>query len=242
MQYFDTFNQNSYVNSFCKNANLNSDASSHKMSDLEVTSATEAYRGRNEDRLVVLQTENRTVVAVVDGAGGSGQGDVAAETVVGEIRNEYGHIHSALEWSEFLIQVDCRVGLGEATAVIVDIRPYGIAGASVGDCQAWILGHESIVDLTTKQVRKPLLGSGYAKPTWFTHPKLEGILLVGSDGFFSYAKRESIVTTVATSDFHSLPRACVDLVRLPSGELWDDVSIVSVRKRSRTRTRKKYNI
>jgi serine/threonine protein phosphatase PrpC len=212
------------------------------MSAFETAFATETYRDRNEDRLLVLQTDNRTVVAVVDGAGGVGSGDVAAETVIAEIRNEFEHIHSALEWSEFLTQLDCRVGVGQATAVIVDIRSYGVAGASVGDCQAWMLSGESIIDLTEKQIRKPLLGSGTARPIGFTRSKLEGTLMIGSDGLFNYAKRDAIIRAIATTEFFSIPRACVDLVRLPSGELWDDISVVAIRHRPRSTTRKKYSI
>ena len=75
----------------------------------------------------------------------------------------------------------------------MDIRPYGIAGASVGDSQAWMIDEGEIVSLTAEQNRKPLLGSGQAIPVGFNQPPLHGILVAGTDGFFDYAKRDDII-------------------------------------------------
>lgn len=95
----------------------------------------------------------------------------------------------------------------------------------MGDSEAWIISGESVVDLTDRQTRKPLLGSGGAKPISFTHGKLDGMLIVAKDGFCSYARRDDLGALVATTDFHSIARKCVELVRLPSDELWDDIGI-----------------
>jgi PPM family protein phosphatase len=142
----------------------------------------------------------------------------------------------------FLRQIDCRIGDGETTAVVVDVRTIGIAGASVGDSRAVIVKDGTIAELTANQKRKPLIGSGMAEPIGFVCPPLDGLLLLGTDGFFSYAKPKEILASIAKSDFQTLPRKCIDMVRLPSGEYWDDVGIVALRHRPRPSTRRRFNV
>ena len=212
------------------------------MSPFETVSAIQAYRERCEDRVAVFNHETRTVVVVADGAGGTGAGDVAALAVIREIEAEYLNIHSANEWVLFLRQIDCRIGDGETTAVVVDVRTIGIAGASVGDSRAVIVNGGTISELTANQKRKPLIGSGMAEPIGFICPPLNGLLLLGTDGFFNYAKPNAILASIAKSDFQTLPRKCIEMVRLPSGEYWDDVGIVAVRNRPRSSTRRRFNV
>ncbi len=135
-------------------------------------------------------TRTRTVVVVADGAGGTGAGDVAALAVIREIEAEYLNIHSANEWVLFLRQIDCRIGDGETTAVVVDVRTIGIAGASVGDSRAVIVNDGTISELTANQKRKPLIGSGMAEPIGFICPPLDGLLLLGTDMLFSTTRNE----------------------------------------------------
>ena len=184
----------------------------------------------------------RTVIVVADGAGGSGAGALAAKKVIREVESGYTQIHSAAEWSVFLRQIDCRINDGESTAVVVDIRPFGIAGASVGDSRAMIISEELVTELTIHQHRKPLLGSGQAEPVGFTSEPLDGVLLVGTDGFFNYAKPEAIRALVIADDFPTLPRRCIESVRLKSGEYWDDIGMVAARNRPRSKTRQRYVI
>lgn len=212
------------------------------MPHVETVAATAAYRDRCEDRVAVFNADQRTVIVVADGAGGVGSGDVAADAVIREIGAEYPHVHSADQWAETLRQIDSRIGSGESTVVVVDLRPYGIAGASVGDSRAWIFDHGSIIDLTQSQNRKPLLGSGTASPVAFMHSPLAGLLLVATDGFWDYAKRDALAPMITVADFYALPRRCIELVRLPSGQLWDDIGIVAARNMPRQRTRKRYSI
>ena len=208
----------------------------------ETTLLTEKYREPCEDRVAVLGDNQRTVIVVADGAGGIGAGDEAADTVVREVSASYRSVNSATDWSNLLRQIDSRVSSGESTAVVIDIRSYGIAGASVGDSQAWIISEDSVFDLTKEQNRKPLLGSGSACPVSFTHSPLTGVLVVATDGFFNYAKFDEVVSLVGQTPFFEIPRRCIDLVRLPSGELWDDVGIVAVRKKRKRASRQVYEI
>lgn len=159
-----------------------------------------------------------------------------------EIEVCLNQIHSADQWAEVLRQIDCRISAGESTAVVVDVRPYGIAGASVGDSEAWIINEGKLVELTVNQNRKPLPGSGAASPVSFTCSPLEGVLLVATDGFWSYVKRDQVPAAIAKSDFFAVPRHCIEMVRLPSGELWDDIAIVAARAAPEHRTRKQYSI
>ena len=208
----------------------------------ETVTATEASADRCEDRTAVLEFEERSVIVVADGAGGIGSGDIASESVVREVKASHADIHSADQWAQLLRQIDASIVTGESTGVVVDVRPYGLSGASVGDSQAWLIDGDSFIDLTQNQNRKPLLGSGFASPVAFTHSPLSGLLLMSSDGFCNYAKRDALTPLIAQSDFYAIPRKCIELVRLPSGELWDDVAIAAARIRPKHRTRRKYSI
>lgn len=212
------------------------------MTSFETSHVVEAYRERCEDRIEVIADGDRTLIVVADGAGGTGDGHTAAETVIRETRANYAAMDNSTDWSQFLSQLDLRVHAGETTAVIVDLYPDRILGASVGDSCAWVIDGPDITDLTRTQIRKPLLGSQEAKPAPFWHGPLNGVLLVGSDGFFDYAKREQITPLIGRTDFFAIPRACVDMVRLPSGELWDDTAIVACRVRRTPTSRKRYSI
>ncbi len=212
------------------------------MARFETAYLTEPYRERCEDRVAVFPREDRTVIVVADGAGGVGYGDLAAETVIREVGNDHLDITTAEAWETELRQIDLRIGVGESTAVIADLRSDAIVGASVGDSRAWIVSDGEIVDLTVNQIRKPLLGSGDARPTRFSHGPLNGTLIVATDGFCNYVKRDRLTSMVAQADFFEIPRRCVELVRLPSGDLWDDIGIVACRVPRPRRTRKRYTI
>ena len=212
------------------------------MSPYEAVSATQAYRERCEDRVAVFTHEARTVVVVADGAGGTGAGEAAALAVIREVEAEYLNIHSANEWAAFLREIDCRIGDGESTAVVVDVRTIGIAGASVGDSRAVIVRDGTISELTANQNRKPLIGSGMAEPVGFVCTPLDGLLLLGTDGFFNYAKPDAILASIARSDFQTLPRKCIEMVRLPSGDYWDDVAVAVVRPRPRSLSRRRFTV
>lgn len=212
------------------------------MSLFETVAATESAHERGEDRVGVFVADERTVIVVADGAGGVGDGHLAAEAVVREVGAAWPHVESAAQWLEALRQIDFRISAGESTAVVVDLRPDGIMGASVGDSEAWLVRDGRIVNLTEGQQRKPLLGSGNAAPVSFQTGALDGVLLVATDGFCQYVKRERVPACIAQWDFHTIPRRCMQLVQLPSGAYWDDIGIVAARIKPRQRTRQRYSI
>ena len=81
-----------------------------------------------------------------------------------------------------------------------------------------------------------------AQPVGFTHTSLTGLLIAATDGFFDYAKRDAITHLVAQTEFYAIARKCIDMVKLPSGEMWDDVGIVVGRNKPVFQTRSRYTI
>jgi len=180
--------------------------------------------------------------SVADGAGGTEVAGHAAETVIREITGSASLEHDSASWCDILRQTDFRVGVGESTCVVVARSLKGIVGASVGDSKAWLIENDDLNDLTRSQVRKPLLGSGEAQPVGFEYPSLQGLLLVCTDGFCNYVRRDTLLRNVLWFDFAVLAHKLVEMVRLPSGELWDDIGIVACRPRRTERSRKRYEI
>lgn len=118
------------------------------MARFEIAQVTESYRNHCEDCVAVIASDDRTIIVVSDGAGGIGNGDVAAETVIREIKNDYRGITTVDGWEAKLREIDFRIGVGESTAVVADLRLDSIIGASVGDSRAWIIHDGELVDLT----------------------------------------------------------------------------------------------
>ena len=60
-----------------------------------------------------------------------------------------------------------------------------------------------------------------------------GLLLVCTDGFSNYVRREALLREILWIDFAVLARRLVEMVRLPSGDLWDDIGVVACKPRGR---------
>lgn len=208
----------------------------------ETVFTTAPHRDRCEDRVRVYDYEDRTVIVVADGAGEIGSGEFAAESVACEVKELLARCNSAESWEESLRHLDLKISSGESTCVVVDLRADRICGASVGDSQAWIIAEGEILELTRHQNRKPLLGSQSAEPVGFDAGPLRGLLVVATDGFCNYVKRNMLLHAIAEWEFVTSARKCVELVRLPTGELWDDVGIVVCRRKPVMRSRKRYEI
>jgi serine/threonine protein phosphatase PrpC len=140
-------------------------------------------------------------------------------------------IRGAGQWVELLHHIDRQVNCaeGETTAVIVALYETGLCGTSVGDSVAWIVG-ESIDELTENQKRRPFVGTGKAEPIGFEREGFAGTLMLASDGLANYAERRKIVETLRMEDMTLACEQLVNLVRLKSGALWDDVGIVLCRR------------
>lgn len=198
------------------------------------TRILESYRRRSEDRADVVAVPSGVVIVLADGAGGTSGGAEAADTVMMWVKAfaaGAGDIHKPAQWADLLGRIDSQIAMqgGQTTAVIAAVSPGGICGASVGDSAAWLIQPDGHVDLTAGQVRKPLLGSDAARPMPFEHAEFRGTLLVASDGLIKYAPPQRICEAARIGDLNAAGRRLIDLVRLRSGALQDDVSLVLCR-------------
>lgn len=185
-------------------------------------------RGEGQDRALVLPCEHGVIVAVADGAGGTSGGAIAAKAVVDRVASVASH---AYDWSMLLAELDhAQIGYGQTTAVVLWITRDKIVGASAGDSGAWIIRASGIEDITGHQHRKPLIGDGAIVTPIACGPLGGGTLLVASDGLLRYAKRDDIVRLAQGADIAAAAKALIELVRLPSGQLPDDVSVVLCRE------------
>ena len=175
--------------------------------------------------MAVAPLAGRTVFVVVDGAGGVAGGAVAAETVCEAVVEQCRRDDQA-DWVRCLGNVDRSMSVGQAAAVVVEIREDGtVVGASVGDCEVWIFedgGHRS---LTAGQSRKPLLGEGRAIPVGFETVSNKCTIVAATDGLWKYLDRASIVRAVAAGPLDEVVDALVAGVRTRSGVLQDDVCV-----------------
>ena len=197
-----------------------------------VASAVQGARGAGQDRVVTDGDGPRWLLVLADGAGGSGGGASAAEAVVGvagRFTDRTRRPASALEIEDCLTGCDRAPLGGETTAVVVVVDGNDVRGASVGDSEAWLVNRRTgdVRVLTEFQVRKPLLGRSEAIVTAFAATaSVDDLLLIGSDGLFKYIARAKLLALVATTDVVALPAALIAAVRLPTGGLQDDVSVI----------------
>ena len=197
--------------------------------DLECAIAIEAAGRSGQDRAIVVPHANGVIIALADGSGGSSHGADAAQAVIDAVARSP---EAGLDAASLLYELDDpeRVHHGETTAVVLIASPTVISGASVGDSGAWLITGDSIVELNESQQRKPFLGAGCI-PVAFSSPFPEGsTLLVASDGLLRYAKPRDIARVASDPRLDLAVKALLDLVRLRSGDLQDDISVVLCRR------------
>lgn len=201
---------------------------------LQTAIAVEGYSSRLEDRAEVLPVPGAVVIVVADGAGGRAGGAEAADAVIRAVREAVAEgcrrpWHLVLRDADTVVLKDPKAG--ETTAVVLTADQEGVLGASVGDSGAWLITPTGYADLTSNQVRKPVIGSGGTPmPFWAKWPGgSPATLLVATDGLLKYASPHQICQTALTPNVEDAARALVDLVRLRSGALQDDVALVLCR-------------
>lgn len=184
--------------------------------------------GRNEDRVGFSVRGAGVAIALADGAGGTGRGASAADRVVSTLASAFDDV---AEKTCHRLDVELSKTGAETTAVLLTLdvgASLQVAGAAVGDSRALALRAGEWLDLTSETARKPLLGSGRARPTPFGAHAVDA-LLVGSDGLFNYANERALLEAVRASGIHA-PWELADLARLPNGSLQDDLALVLVRR------------
>jgi hypothetical protein len=179
--------------------------------------------GLDQDRVGVWFARDRIVVAVVDGAGGTGNGAAAADAAISAIGNALPDTRSRAV--AVLETVDALLNVGQAAAVVFALDGHGrVEGASAGDCGVLARSGGEWFELTENQARKPLIGSG-ARPLPFAFLGAD-LVLAASDGLFKYTQQARIESALDRGS--ALP----ELVRLRSGALPDDFAAVIVRRRA----------
>ncbi|MEM9692135.1 MAG: hypothetical protein AAGA56_06305 [Myxococcota bacterium] len=178
-----------------------------------------------EDRVARYGDDTRDVLVVADGAGGSGAGAEAADAVLHAIRRAPW----ALDVCDVLREADHIVAQashgGETTVVVARVIDGEVVGASVGDSGAWLFTPAEAVELTGRQVRKPLLGSGRARPVPF-RAMLVGRLLLATDGLLKYIPLAKLTELSVRQPVASSCDALIQAARLPSGGLQDDIAVL----------------
>lgn len=184
---------------------------------------------RDQDRVRHFLVTNRHVFVVADGAGNSNAGGDAADAVLEIPASATASATSIATWIEMLDRSGRIRDGGQTTAVVVVVDPATrqVHGASVGDSSAWLIDRR-LVELTSGQNRKPLVGSGRATAVRFSH-RLAGRqirLLVGTDGLFNYARRSAILAAMQVDSAVETADRLLEMPRLRSGRYPDDIGFV----------------
>jgi serine/threonine protein phosphatase PrpC len=190
--------------------------------------------GEGQDRVEVLRLEDATVLVVADGSGGMSGGAQAAEDALQEVSGAARQRKSIerVSWLAVLERADDALSRGPGQCAIVTTAILGgrIFGASVGDCEAWLISEDSVEELTASQVHKPLLGTGEAVPVAFEAALGDATLLLATDGLFKYAHRDRVTALARGPDLEEAVYALTNLPRLRSGALPDDVAVILCRR------------
>jgi serine/threonine protein phosphatase PrpC len=183
-----------------------------------------------QDVFAVAEKGNDAFLILADGAGNSSSGKGAAEYFVGEIKKEVGRTCLSNDGMVNMFRgIDHSITDGETTGILVQVTDNKIVGCSVGDSKAFTCINGEFTELTEGQSRKPLLGNGVAKPKGFESCDPYDYLIVGSDGFWNYTKTDKIRSALYGVDFPVSATRLTELVRLKSGALSDDVTVIVLR-------------
>jgi serine/threonine protein phosphatase PrpC len=194
-------------------------------------------RESSQDSCKVFERGELLVVVVADGGGGMRGGGAASRSLVAVVEAAVNDARFVLEdeaaWLALFRQTDAGLaanGAGETTGVVVVLGPRGIVGVSTGNSQAWLVSPAEIDDLTASQHTGDRLGSHRATSATFQRPKppSDCLLVVASDGLFTFAGRGVIAALVRTRPLDLAAQNLVELVRLRSGKVPEDVSVVLV--------------
>lgn len=218
------------------------------MTSLRTALAFRSYRAASEDRGAVVPRADGVVLVVADGVGGRPGGGRAADEAVRLVAAAVPAVGRPADpeaWRDVLFDAD-RVlskdpAAGETTCVVVAVTAGGVAGAAVGDSEAWLVdragigpagarGARGITMLTPQHRRKPYLGVGQSFPMGFRAAGMgKGTLLVASDGLFKYADAEWVCAAARGEDLAAAAEALAELPRNSGGSFYDDVVVAVCR-------------
>jgi serine/threonine protein phosphatase PrpC len=203
----------------------------------EYVRALASSRPKSRDTVGVFERDEVLVVVVADGGGGMRGGEVASRSLVGVIETAVKDPAFAPQemqgWIGLFRATDSALAAneaGETTGVVVVAGPCGLVGVSAGDCEAWVVTPTAVDDLTVGRQTRQRLGSNQVTLATFERTALGGVLVIGSDGLFKFAAAEVIARIVRANAIGVAAEHLVDLVRLRSGKVADDVAVVLVRR------------
>jgi len=200
-------------------------------------SASAAGTRAMEDRFAVLDLGQTLLLVVADGAGGRGGGAQAAEQAVDEImRRAKANEDRVMDlgfWADVLCDIDrnlmgSRTG-GETTLALAVDSPEGIGGVSIGDSAAWLVTERGYENLTENQETRLRLGCAGSGPTPF-FSRSQGTLMVMSDGLWRYSAPRVLCEIARQDPLGAAAGRLVDAVRLRSGAVQDDVTVLLCRR------------
>jgi serine/threonine protein phosphatase PrpC len=118
---------------------------------------------QGEDRAIVLPLAGGCLVALADGAGGTGDGAAAAQAFIASAMGLV-ELGTSADWFAALCAFDEELSLGgsgcQTTGIVAWVNGEQVSGASVGDSSAYLISPSgAAIELTGRQRRKPLLGS-----------------------------------------------------------------------------------
>lgn len=202
----------------------------------EHAKAVASSRPKSQDAVGVYERAQVLVVALADGGGGMRGGEAASRSLVAVVESAVSDCAFALDrlepWIDVFRATDAGLAAnraGETTGVVVVVTPRGLFGVSIGDSEAWVVSATGVDNLTVGQQTRQRLGGRRSAPAIFERPALGGVLVVASDGLFKYAATEVIARIVRASALGEAAEHLVELVRLRSGKVADDVAVVVVR-------------
>jgi PPM family protein phosphatase len=184
----------------------------------------------------IFERKDALVVVVADGGGGMRGGGAASRSLIAVVESAVNDERFALEdleaWLSIFHETDVGLasnGAGETTGIVVVLSERGLVGVSTGDSEAWVVSGSEVDNLTVGQHRRQRLGTNQATPTIFRRPVPRDALVVASDGLFKFAARDVIANIVRGGEVGPAAEGLVDLVKLRSGKVAEDVAVVLVR-------------
>jgi PPM family protein phosphatase len=198
--------------------------------------ATAASGMQSQDSVGVYERGDVLVVVVADGGGGMRRGDAASRSVVAVVESAVADAQFALEdarpWVDLFLATDACLAAnraGETTGAVVVLGRRGFLGFSIGNSEAWVVTLTGVDNLTVGQHTRERFGNGQGTVVTFQRPQLAGVLLVATDGLFKYAAAPVIAGIARSGTVAQAADELLELVRLRSGKMADDVTVVLVR-------------
>jgi serine/threonine protein phosphatase PrpC len=196
-----------------------------------------SFRAKSQDAAQAFERDGVLVVAVADGGGRMRSGEAASRSLVaivgGAVSDQAFRLERAQSWVDLFRSTDAALAANsahETTGLVVVLGARGLVGISTGDSEAWVVTSTGVDNLTVGQHTRHRLGSSHATVTTFQRSFLAGVLVVATDGLFKYAAPEVIARIVRGNAIGVAAEGLVELVRLRSGKLADDVAVVLVRQ------------